>query len=274
MGIGYTQFRSVVGDRDIHPAGAWDRRISAFGAAATESPIKLLDLTLAEAAANLALDEALLVDSEAGRGGETLRLWESPAYMVVVGAGGSVALDVNAPACSRDGIPILRRGSGGGTVLLGPGCLCFSLVLRTDRAPGLDLIPPATRYVLGRTIAALKPIRELEIAGTSDLAAGGIKFSGNAQQRKRQFFLHHGTLLAGFDQERVPRYLNAPERAPDYRRGRPHREFLGNLPATVAELKERLITEWQPDGECTPPLDAVNELLVEKYRRDSWNLRR
>ena len=228
---------------------------------------------LDDAAANLALDEALFLEAEAGRGSEVLRLWELPSYAVVVGAGGSVANDVNRDACSRDGVPILRRGSGGGTVLLGPGCLCYSLVLRTDRTPGLDLIQPATRYVLGKTLNAIAAIVPgVVTAGTSDLAAGGFKLSGNAQQRKQRYFLHHGTLLAGFDLERMARYLNAPERQPDYRGGRPHRDFVGNLGAATADLKRLLIAEWQPQGDCDPPLERVRELVADKYSQESWNL--
>ena len=59
-----------------------------------------------------------------------------------------LAKDVDEPACRADGVPVLRRASGGGTVLLGPGCLCFSLVLRYDRAPGLEDITVSYRHVL------------------------------------------------------------------------------------------------------------------------------
>src|SRR5262245_6525617 len=81
-----------------------------------------------------ALDEALLLAAEAGEAGEVLRFWEWPSPAVVLGAGGSIPIDVNEPACRADGVPIHRRASGGGTVLLGRGCLLFSLVLRYDRA--------------------------------------------------------------------------------------------------------------------------------------------
>src|SRR5687768_15507648 len=94
-----------------------------------------LDHTLPTPAENLALDEALLLEAEAGRAGEVLRIWEWPTPAVVLGAGGSIADDVNKPACAADGVPIARRASGGGTVLLGRGCLLYSLVLRYDRAP-------------------------------------------------------------------------------------------------------------------------------------------
>ena len=235
----------------------------------------LLDLTLPDPAANLALDEALLLTAEEGQGGEVLRLWESATLAAIVGAGGSVELDVNRDVCEAEGVPILRRASGGGTVLLGPGCLGYSLVLRTDRAPGLDLIQPSTRYVLNKVLNAIRSVvPEATIQGTSDLAANGLKFSGNAQQRKRKHFLHHGTLLCGFDFACVSRLLHPPERQPDYRRDRPHAEFLTNLPATVADLKQLLIAEWEPKGICEAPLERVQLLIEEKYGRDEWNRRR
>lgn len=237
--------------------------------------MKLLDYTHPDPATNLALDEALLVAAEAGTGGEVLRLWELPTYAVVVGSGGSVSIDVNLGACEADGVPVLRRASGGGTVLLGPGCLCFSLVLGYAHAPALNDIRASNRYILARVVNALQPLASAAVEGTSDLAVSGVKFSGNAQQRKRDFFLHHGTLLCGFDLALVAKYLNAPERQPEYRRDRPHAEFVANLPATVEEVKGLLVREWQPDGEYTPvPLEAARELVAQKYSRDEWNRRR
>lgn len=237
--------------------------------------MRLLDLTLPNAADNLALDEALLVAAETGTGGAVLRLWELSAFAVVVGSGGSVGIDVNLAACEADGVPVLRRASGGGTVVLGPGCLCFSVVLNYDAAPALNDIRASNAYILGRVLHALEPVLLAGVAGTSDLATGGAKFSGNAQQRKRTHFLHHGTLLCGFDLERVSRYLNAPEREPEYRRGRGHAEFVRNLPLTVEEAKRLLVGEWAPAGEyADPPLELARELVRDKYSRAEWTHRR
>src|SRR5205823_1074606 len=97
-------------------------------------PMHFLDLTLPTLADNLALDEALLLEAEAGRAGEVLRLWEYPRPAVVLGAGCRIAEEVDVAACRADDVPIARRASGGGTVLLGSGCLCFSLVLAYARA--------------------------------------------------------------------------------------------------------------------------------------------
>lgn len=236
----------------------------------------LLDYTHPDPPQNLALDEALLLAAEEGTGGEVLRLWQLPTYAVAVGSGGSVAIDVNTSACAADGVPVLRRASGGGTVVLGPGCLCLSLVLSYEHAPRLNDIRASNAYILTRVLNALAPVAPgAAVEGLSDLAVGGVKFSGNAQQRKRNFFLHHGTLLCGFDLARVSRYLNPPERQPEYRAGRPHAAFVCNLAASTDELKRLLVSEWQPDGRYEPvPLERASGLVAEKYGCDEWNRRR
>jgi lipoate-protein ligase A len=238
--------------------------------------MRFLDLTRPTAAENLALDEAQLLEAEAGRGGEVLRLWEWPRAAVVLGAGCALADDVDEVACRADGVPILRRASGGGTVLLGPGCLCYSLVLAYARGPALREVTPSYEWILGRVRAALDGLLpRIEQAGTSDLADSGLKFSGNAQQRKRDHLLHHGTLLYNFDLSRVGRYLRAPERQPDYRGRRDHAAFLRNLPAGAEKLKRSLRDVWRADEPLTDwPQQLVRQLAETKYERDEWTRRR
>lgn len=238
--------------------------------------IAFLDLTLPSLAANLALDEALLLEAEEGRGGEVLRLWRWPRPAVVLGAGGVIADDIDEAACADDGVPLARRASGGGTVLLGPGCLLFSLVLDVSRAPELGLIGASYRWILGRIAQVLAEIQSgIELAGISDLAVNGRKFSGNAQQRKRRFILHHGTLLHGFDLELVGRYLKLPPRRPEYRGERTHADFLMNLPATAGQLAALLRREFDALSLSSDwPAERVRALVDEKYARGDWLHRR
>src|SRR5438309_1902620 len=112
--------------------------------------MQVLELTLPSLPENLALDEALLLQAEAGHGAEVLRLWEWQQSAVVLGSGCRLIEDVEVEVCRQDEVPIWRRASGGGTVLLGSGCLCFSLVLAYDRSPALQDIRPSYRYILER----------------------------------------------------------------------------------------------------------------------------
>ncbi len=236
--------------------------------------MKFLDLTLPALSDNLALDEALLLHAAAA--GETLRLWEWPGPAVVLGAASRLNDDVDEAACRSDGVPILRRASGGGTVLLGRGCLIFSLVLSYDRAAELAEVRPSYGFILGRIRAALSSLLPgLELAGLSDLAWNGRKVSGNSQQRKRGHLLHHGTLLYDFDLAAVGRYLKMPERQPEYRRRRDHTEFLANLPVAADELKHRLREAWEADRLLpSVPEEMIRRLVEEKYSREEWARRR
>jgi lipoate-protein ligase A len=236
----------------------------------------LFDHTAATLDENLALDEALLLAAEAGESGEVLRCWEWPRYAVVLGAGGSVAIDVNEAACRTDGVPIQRRPSGGGTVVLGPGCLVFSLVLSYSRAEQLRDVTASYRWILRRVARALKSVADAQPVGVSDLAVSGRKVSGNSQQRKARHVLHHGTLLYAFHATRLEQYLNAPEREPSYRAGRKHGDFVTNLPADANLLKKLLAAEFDAQtGEVgAAVLDRVPTLIVERYSRTDWVRRR
>jgi lipoate-protein ligase A len=238
--------------------------------------MRFLDLTLPTLEENLALDEALLLQAEKGDGGEILRIWEWNSPAVVLGAGCQLALEVNEAACRADQVPIVRRASGGGTVLLGPGCLNYTLVLGYERAPPLGDVGGSYVYILDQIAKSLDGLAPgMERAGTSDLAIRGLKFSGNAQQRKRDHLVHHGTLLYGFDVSRVGRYLHSPERQPDYRAGRDHADFLMNLPLTVGELKYGLRQCWGAHLELlTWPEELVRQLVADKYQQAHWVRRR
>jgi lipoate-protein ligase A len=237
--------------------------------------MKFFDLTLPTLAENLALEEALLLEAEA-TGAESLRIWEWPAPAVVLGAGCRLAEDVFESRCRRDGVPIVRRSSGGGTVLLGAGCLVYSLVLRFDRALELGEVRPSYRYILDRLRTALAEVTgPLERAGISDLAQGGRKVSGSGQQRKRTHLLHHGTLLYDFDVAMVERYLALPTRQPDYRKGRPHADFLANVRATKDPLCRQLRAAWDASADRSAwPQSDVLRLVQEKYAQDEWTRRR
>src|SRR6185503_18456412 len=109
-----------------------------------------LDFTLPTPAENLACDEALLDRAESAGGPAFLRFWESPQPFVVLGYANKVAEEVNVEACRPLGVPILRRCSGGGTVLQGPGCLNYSLVLRSSDTGPQRTITEANRFVMQR----------------------------------------------------------------------------------------------------------------------------
>lgn len=189
-------------------------------------------------------DDDLLRRAEQGEG-EFLRLWECPRHFVVLGRTSSSLEDVDADAAQRGHLEVLRRSSGGGTVVQGPGCMNFALVLDRERDARLRSIADSYRAVLDRVSGVLLPLGvESEFRPVCDLVLKGTerKFSGNAQRRGRRYILHHGTILYAFDLPLISRYLHIPRRMPDYRKGRPHSDFVANLPVARAELLGALRT--------------------------------
>ncbi len=206
---------------------------------------RLLDLTLSSPVENLALDEALLDDLEENGHDPILRFWESDRYFVVLGRASSLTDDVHVAACRQDHIPVLRRASGGGTILQGPGCLSYAFVLPISLHPDLRDIRPTNQFILQRTANALQKWQPaIAVQGVSDLAVEGLKISGNAQRRKRTALLFHGTILYGMQADFIARYVKHPKRKPEYRGDRHHGAFLSRIDASPHEMKHAIADAW------------------------------
>ena len=163
--------------------------------------MQLLNLTYQTPAENLAIDEQLLKAVDQGDFPSGIcRIWESPTYFVVLGLSKTIEHDVHEDTCRNDGIPILKRCSGGGTVLQGPGCFNYGFVLPINNDSNLASITSTTSYILSLVQKALSPhVSGTEQKGISDLVIDNIKFSGNAQRRLKHAILFHGTILYDFD---------------------------------------------------------------------------
>jgi lipoate-protein ligase A len=256
--------------------------------------VKLLDLTLPSPAANLALDEALLEELEtAAVGGEfgqldwnpagsqILRLWEMPQIAVVLGRGSRVDQEVDLPACRRDKVPVLRRSSGGSTVLVGPGCLLYSVVLSYRQHPELRRMEALHRWVVGRLLEGVAIAAQSVAADRLECMAAGVcdgvwqgrKVSGNALRCRRHWLLYHGTLLYDFPVDLMGRYLLQPPRQPAYREGRSHDDFVTQLPLSGEQLRDGLTTAWEAREPLAGwPQAATAHWLTQRHASLVWQL--
>jgi lipoate-protein ligase A len=239
--------------------------------------MKYCDLTLRTPAENLACDEVLLQMAEENpETGEVLRVWEPVQYFVVIGYANRAASEVNLEYCETNTIPVLRRCSGGGAVLQGPGCLNYSLVLRIAESNAFRSIPATNEFILKRHQTALGELLQarVEIQGQTDLAIGSLKLSGNSQRRKKDFLLFHGTFLLHLDISMVEKALPMPSKKPQYRLERSHGDFLMNIKGPASKVKQALAKCWdatEPPG--TIPFERISALARDKYLSDDWNLK-
>ena len=253
--------------------------------------MKLLDLTFPSPAENLACDEVLLDAAEADVGGEVLRFWEPREYFVVVGYANKVAAEVNLVTCEARGTPILRRCSGGGTVVQGPGCLNYTLVLHITADGPLHNISVANQFIMRQNRAALEsairnsdksrardesrcPQPAIAVRGHTDLAVRDRKFSGNSQRRRKHFLLFHGTFLLNFDLALVSELLPMPLKQPAYREHRAHAEFVINLNVPAEKVKAALRKAWKAEEPLkNPPVEKIKTLARDKYASREWNFK-
>lgn len=238
--------------------------------------VHFLDATLPDASANVALDEALLVEAEEQGGPSVLRIWELDHLAVVLGASCRMNENVRVDACQDDGVEIARRSSGGGTVVIGPGALNFTIVLPLGATPVLKNVDTAQRYVLARTLDAIRAqgVPSAEMFGSGDLTLEGRKFSGSAQRRLRGHLLIHASLLYDFPLQAIERYTLMPPRRPSYRQDRPHADFVTNLPLSREQIVEALKSAWLPEGRpanrAEIPEATLRSLSVEKFSTVGW----
>lgn len=238
--------------------------------------MKYFEKSYAAPEENLAADEALLEVAEE-HGIETLRIWESAVPFVVLGLSNHVSAEVATAVCAQRGIPILRRVSGGGTVVQGPGCLSYALTLLIPETGPLATITGTNRHLMEIHRAALENLlgEPVAVRGHTDLETGGRKFSGNAQKRGRRALLFHGTILYAADLELINRLLRHPSREPDWRDRRAHAEFIGNLPATREQITTALRAAWNAvePTDALPDGDTI-ERLAQRHRSWEWVGRR
>jgi lipoate-protein ligase A len=201
------------------------------------------------------LDTDLLAEVEAGGPGG-VRVWEPSRVAVVLGRSNSVEQEAHAAICRRDGVPILRRLGGGGTVVLGPGCVVVSLVTVVERAFVVGTYMEAAVGLLGRILSNEAGV-PVQAQGTGDLCVNNRKVLGSSVFRRRRIFFYQASLLVSMDLALVSRYLPHPSREPQYRNGRSHQEFL----VTLREVG------------CDVPLDDLIEILEREMSRNIGEIR-
>ncbi len=225
--------------------------------------MQLRDISFPSPHENIAFDEVLLSLAQMHPGDEYLRFWESSRIFIVLGRIGRAETDVNSATTRKDNIPVLRRSSGGGTVLQGPGCLNYTLILSKQKHPQCNDLRKSYEWISAQVIEALRQEGlEAYFRPTSDLAIGSDekKFSGNAQHRGKRYILYHGTILYNFDLSLISRYLNMPKDIPEYRRHRSHTDFVTNIPIDLRVFKDHLAQIFQASTLQPPSAQELSSL--------------
>ncbi len=233
--------------------------------------MRLIDLGSVNALRALAGEEAALEALDAGRAAPAWFLWTSMELCAVLGTARPADGDLRLDALRADGVPVLRRRSGGGTVLLGPPSPAVTLV--TESPGGIRESYEHFYEPLARALARLGA--EATFQPPADLAVRGNKVAGLAQRRKRRAVLVTASVLAGSLVEESARYLASPagRDAPAYRKGRGHAGFMTSLAGLGVEraaerFAEELRKELAARGAAPAELSREERARAAKIERE------
>ncbi len=143
------------------------------------------------------------------------------APAIVMGISGKAPLLIHE---EQNTLPILRRFSGGGTVVIDENTIFVTFICNKASHPFPAYPEPILRWAHSM-LAPLTPGLELR---ENDFVIGEKKCGGNALYIKKDRWLLHTSFLWDFDPQKMS-LLKYPPKTPIYRQGRSHEEFICRL---------------------------------------------
>lgn len=233
----------------------------------------------------LAVDEVMARRVGEGTSPTTLRLY-TYAPCALVGRFQTLENELHLAACEATGIPVNRRPTGGGAIVMGPDQLGVAWTVRgsdADRAQAARQL--MVRFSEG-IVAGLGTLGvDARFRGKNDLEVGGRKIAGLGVYRDNSGgLLYHCSLLVGLDVRWMLSLLNTPfEKITDKtvstvsQRVTTVRRITGR-DVTIDEARDALAagfaSAFAVDLVAGEPSDDERsdalELAASKYRCDTW----
>lgn len=178
----------------------------------------------------LRLEEKLL--RSPGAGNWCLLNDGTPDRSVVLGISGKPHQLVDVRRALDDGVRVIKRFSGGGTVIVDRDTQFVTLVMNAAAVPDLALFPRQIMEWTGTLYGGRPHGVFADVPGwqlrENDYVIGERKVGGNAQSISKDRWLHHTSFLWDFREETM-KYLTNPAKQPRYRANRSHSDFLAPL---------------------------------------------
>lgn len=195
---------------------------------------------------------------------------EGSAPAIVMGISGKMEELIDAEKLEKTTLPVIRRFSGGGTVVVDEETIFISFLCQSASHSFSPYPEPIMRWTEGIYKEALGlphfALRE------NDYVIGERKVGGNAQYLRKGRWLHHSTFLWDYKKEHMDLLLH-PKKTPKYRSERSHEAFVTKLKSYVAtkeEFLERLVSLL---GGETVSFDELFPILEKPHRQSTSYVR-
>ncbi len=240
------------------------------------SKIRVLETGYNNAALNMAIDEVLI---ENIGDAPILRLYGWRPAAVSIGYFQSIREEVDLEKCSKIGVDVVRRLTGGGAVLH-ENELTYSFI--TKQYP--QNIMESYGWICETIVISIKRLGfDASFVPLNDIVVKGKKVSGSAQTRRKGVLLQHGTLLLGVDVDKMFCVLKVPSEKFKDKIIKDVKERVTSLAGTTFEemassLKTSFATKFDAkllaDTMSTEEINHANWLAERKYNSREWNRRR
>lgn len=243
-----------------------------------------MDFSFDDPFMNLAMEESILRGKVEGESPDTVRLWQHPP-VVSIGCFLDPQDEVNADACKKQGVTVIRRMSPGGALYIDEGSVQYSLIFDDRSLPLPPRIEDSYSLLSKGVMVALESMGvNAEFRPINDLTVGGKKISGASQSRMYRGIIHHGTISVNTNLEILERVLK-PSEIKLKAQGFPSlKERITTLSrevgrdVSIALFKRKLVEGFERTlnvsltmGVPSPwEIKTAEELYEEKYRKFEW----
>lgn len=142
---------------------------------------------------------------------------------IIMGISGEPEALLHVDLVRKSKIPVIKRFSGGGTVIVDENTLFITFIFSKDSVDISPFPEPILRWSENLYQEAWQ-IPHFHLT-ENDYCIGEKKCGGNAQYIKKDRWLHHTSFLWDYSEENMG-YLRLPEKRPKYRESRSHKDFL------------------------------------------------
>lgn len=190
---------------------------------------------------------------------------------IVMGISGKPAELLEVSSVIRDRVPVIRRFTGGGTVIVDHGTIFVTFICNKDAFPDVQPYPrPIMTWSSLIYSKVFQGIGDFSLR-ENDYVFGNRKFGGNAQSITKNRWIHHTSFLWDYDISNMS-YLKLPIRAPEYRKARGHLDFICRLKDHIewSEFISRTIDVLDSHFSVkSMELDEINSSLNLEFKPSS-----
>ncbi|MCL1833006.1 MAG: lipoate--protein ligase family protein [Leptospirales bacterium] len=239
---------------------------------------------------NMAKDHAILSAISHDGQSPALRIYRWIEPTVTIGYFEEINCKVDRDYCNKKKIPVIRRESGGGTVLHHME-LTYSFTIRLNSGLIPQSVNESFQKIISPIINTLKEhIDGVEYRAVNDIVINERKISGSAQSRRSGVLQQHGTIIFDIDDEILASAIIHNEEKLKNRGFSSARQALTSMKdetgkdiderfmeGFIASMISRFSKEFNVEFICSE-LSESESVMMEDYAKrfssDEWNFKK